>query len=117
MPVTTKEIMTFAASLPISDELTARLVASRAYYAGYLTAANHYATPPDDTNGGTHAKLYNWLKQSTKTIDKQVGLKLQESHKIRVKADYFITQPFNSTMANANLQFATSILSLIPAAQ
>jgi uncharacterized protein (UPF0332 family) len=66
-----------------------RSVVSRAYYAVYCSTRNVVkAKDGQEFHGNDHQRLQIYLKEHSHKGRRRLGLRLQELHQLRIKADY-----------------------------
>lgn len=100
MSVTAEDLLDWAKSIPIQDEVDLRAIVSRAYYAAYHRCkdwhgALHYHGSCSMAHAGEHEKLIQQLKNPSmgipaprQKLSRDLGKKLEALKALRVLADY-----------------------------
>jgi len=88
MSTTKTEFLNFANNNPTSPEFDYRNRISRAYYAAYHSANEHYEDDRDIYTDGDHSELIRTLKESRSRTKSYIGYKLASLKSQRVIADY-----------------------------
>lgn len=114
MSIDSLEYLTLAKEiLQFNNEAAYRTTASRAYYACFHFSKD-MASSLDDAGGtGMHERHIRKFTKSVSNGAKGVGYMLQQSHSVRVKADYKLDCDFEISNAEAAILSAERLIQKI----
>lgn len=90
---------------PNAPEALSRSVASRAYYAAFLSAR-----AAASLGRSTHQEVINHYKLLSGAVNRAIGNGLYQLHELRKQADYDIAPPFPAPYAARALHVSKSVL-------
>ena len=111
MSITYQELLHLTESLIGENECSNRASASRAYYGAYQFCKEQLDVIADRTiRGGMHRQYIDTLINNSDSTVRSIGYKLQQMHRLRVKADYKIAQDFTRAQALQSYRGALEIV-------
>lgn len=115
MAVDCNELLTFAKSLPKTDEMHNRCAAGKSYYYAYHKCISVY-DPDNELTGdlGIHERLIQHLGLSGDRNEKSISYQLIQLRKLRVIADYKLEENFQERDRETAIIYAEKIVSRLP---